>query len=110
MTCKDCVHYEKCKPLRLDFANSVNPNHTCQHFKNKADFVEVKHGEWEIKSEIHQMFDDVDEEIYVECPFCKRTFYVPFEFEDEKILEFARKSYPYCHCGAKMDGERRCEE
>ena len=41
MICKDCVHYEKCKPLRLDFADSVNPNQTCQYFKNKADFVEV---------------------------------------------------------------------
>lgn len=70
---------------------------------NKADAV--RHGEWEIKSEIYQMFDDVDEEIYVECPFCKRTFYVPFEFEDEKILEYARENYPYCHCGAKMDGK-----
>ena len=41
MTCKDCVHYEKCKSLRLDFADSVNPNHTCQYFKNKTDFVEL---------------------------------------------------------------------
>ena len=69
-----------------------------------ADVVEVKHGKWEIKSEIYQMLDDVDEEIYVECPYCKRTFYVPFEFEDEKILAYARKAYPYCNCGAKMDG------
>ena len=66
--------------------------------------MEVKHGKWEIKSEIYKMFDDVDEEIYVECPYCKRTFYVPFEFEDEKILAYARKAYPYCNCGAKMDG------
>ena len=55
-----------------------------------ADVAEVKHGEWEIKSEIHQMFDDVDEELYVECPFCHRTEYVPFEFDDKKILEYAR--------------------
>lgn len=27
------------------------------------------------------------------------------EFEDEKRLEWARKEYPYCHCGAKMDGK-----
>lgn len=69
-----------------------------------ADVVEVVHGEWEIKSEIHKMFDDVDEELYVECPFCKRTFWVPYEFEDEKILAYAREHYPYCNCGAKMDG------
>ena len=69
-----------------------------------ADVVEVKHGEWELKSEIHHFFDDVDEEFYVECSLCKRTFYVPFELEEEKMLEYARKNYPYCNCGAKMDG------
>lgn len=72
-----------------------------------ADVVEVRHGEWKIKSEIHQMFDDVDEEIYVECPFCQRTFWVCYEFEDEKILQYAREHYPYCNCGARMDGERK---
>ena len=69
-----------------------------------ADVEEVKHGEWVIKSETIQLFDDVDEELYVECPFCKRTFYVPFEFDDEKIIAYAKKHYPYCNCGAKMDG------
>jgi hypothetical protein len=36
MTCKDCVHYAVCKfvePYHLDVK--------CNHFKNKADFVEV---------------------------------------------------------------------
>ncbi len=74
------------------------------------DVVEVRHGEWEIKSEIHRMFDDVDEELYVECPFCKRTFHVPYEFEDEKVFAYARENYPYCNCGAKMDGERKEQE
>ena len=41
MTCKDCICYEKCKSNRLDFADSAEPTHICQHFKNKADFVEV---------------------------------------------------------------------
>lgn len=75
-----------------------------------ADVVEVRHGEWLLKSDIYKMLDDVDEEFYVECPFCHRTEYVPFEFEEEKMLEYAKTEYPYCHCGAKMDGERRAEE
>lgn len=75
-----------------------------------ADVVEVRHGEWEIKSRLYRMIDDFDEEIYVECPFCKRTFYVPYEFDDEKILAYARENYPYCHCGAKMDGERSTKD
>lgn len=61
-------------------------------------------GEWEIKSEIYRMFDDVDEEIYVECSLCQRRFYVPYELDDEKIFKYAREHYPYCNCGAKMKG------
>ena len=68
-----------------------------------ADVVEVKHGEWELKSETRRFLEEIDEESYVECPFCHRVYYVPFEFEDEKMLEYARKNYPYCNCGAKMD-------
>ena len=71
-----------------------------------ADVAEVKHGEWEIKSETRRFFEEIDEELYVECPFCHRGFYVPFEFEDEKILKYAKENYPYCHCGAKMDGKK----
>ncbi len=72
-----------------------------------ADVVEVVHGEWLIKSKIYQMLDDVDEEIYVECPFCQRTFYVPYELDDEKIFKYAREHYPYCNCGAKMDKNKK---
>jgi hypothetical protein len=75
-----------------------------------ADVVEVVHGEWIIKSEIHKMFDDVDEEMYVECPFCKRTYYVPQTYDEEEIIAYAREQYPFCNCGAKMDGERKEQE
>ena len=71
-----------------------------------ADVEEVKHGEWELKSEIRRFLEEVDEDFYVECPFCHRVYYVPFEFEDEKMLEYAKKNYPYCNCGAKMDGRK----
>jgi hypothetical protein len=67
-----------------------------------ADVAPVVHGEWKIKSEIHLLLDDVDEEIYVECPYCQRTFWVNYEFEDEKIIKYAREHYPYCNCGAKI--------
>ena len=49
----------------------------CSEFKNKADFVEVKHGEW----------------IGLECSVCGH------------FATYA-KDYNYCpHCGAKMKGE-----
>ena len=70
-----------------------------------ADMVEVRHGEWLLESRIYKMPDDVDEEFYVECPFCHRTFDVPFELEEEKMLTYAKEKYPYCNCGAKMDGK-----
>lgn len=41
MTCKDCVHSPVC---RLPFNKSkiqINCVEVCNHFKNKADFVEV---------------------------------------------------------------------
>lgn len=70
-----------------------------------ADVVEVRHGEWNIISEVYRMIDDVDEELFVECPFCQRRYHVPYSFDDKEIIEYAREEYPYCHCGAKMDGK-----
>ena len=98
--CSECVAYDETNP----FACEGCDQRVALFGAPSVDVAPVIHGEWNIKSETIQMLDDVDEEIYVECPFCKRTFYVPFEFEDEKILAYARKNYPYCNCGAKMDG------
>ncbi len=43
MTCKDCVHRKVCVH-KADYKFDVSEY--CPNFKNKADFVEVKHGEW----------------------------------------------------------------
>lgn len=104
MTCRDCIHYDICT-----FHITGKENEKCLHFSDKADVVEVKHGEWKLKSKIHMLFDDVDEEFYVECPFCGRTEWIPFEFEEEKMLEYAIKHFPYCHCGVRMDGKEQEE-
>ena len=59
-----------------------------------ADVVEVRHGEWIIKT------DDYDNE-YMMCSCCKDEFYPV----DEDTVDFTPN---YCQtCGAKMDGERR---
>lgn len=94
---------------KITFSDGVSIYDSIQKLPT-ADAVEVKHGEWELKSEIHTWFEEVDEEFYVECPFCHRTEWIPIEFEEEKMLEYARKHFPYCHCGAKMDGERSSNE
>ena len=70
-----------------------------------VEYAEVKHGEWKLVSETHQMFDDVDEIFFVECPFCQRREYVEFDLDIIKMFEYAREHYLYCNCGAKMDGK-----
>ena len=69
-----------------------------------ADVVEVVHGRWKLKSQIYRLFDDYDEDFFIECPLCGRTFYVPFELDEEIMLSYAKENYPYCNCGAKMMG------
>lgn len=67
-----------------------------------ADVKEVIHGEWELKSRAIRLVDDFDEDFYVECSVCHRTEEVEFEFDEEKMLAYAREHYPFCHCGADM--------
>lgn len=41
MTCRDCIHDRCCDMWAVESGLPfVNPN-TCEHFKNKADFIEV---------------------------------------------------------------------
>ena len=59
-----------------------------------ADVVEVRHGEWVIKT------DDYDNE-YMMCSCCKDEFY-PVD------ADTVDSTPNYCPtCGAKMDGERK---
>lgn len=54
MTCKDCIHHDLCfdnGTLFLNYAKGKvkeNAEIYCpfKHFKNKADYEEVKHGRW----------------------------------------------------------------
>lgn len=66
-TCEDCVHYDICEQLRpIEWCL----NKTCSRFKNKADFVEVKHGRWETRNFI--VFDS--EKVGHRCSECKTTW------------------------------------
>jgi hypothetical protein len=93
-TCKDCIHYNVCKEdlsfNNLDIDKGIFYEN-CSDFKNKADFVEVKHGEWK-PTNIPAYFGGV---IY-ECSLCGAK-----DGDHTKILG------KYCwRCGAKMDGRR----
>ena len=55
MTCKDCLYHERCHSeiaygmgsddLTGEYFTDIERR--CAGFKNKADVVEVKHGEWQ---------------------------------------------------------------
>ena len=67
-----------------------------------SDIQEVRHGEWIRKRQF----------VY-ECSLCKRIELVEGVRHDcdlkseHKIL---LSMYPYCHCGAKMDGKEKTDE
>lgn len=63
-----------------------------------ADVVEVRHGHW-----IHsvKVLDEKHSYHRFKCSLCGRVTARPFETDVEDL--------PYCHCGAKMDGERKEE-
>ena len=53
-----------------------------------ADVQKVKHGEW-----IHDSYNKT----VFRCSKCGRLI--------QSVSNNPSESYPYCHCGAKMDGE-----
>jgi len=90
VTCKDCIHFDRCKGLyrfeRLQRAVSKG----CPYFKDRSRFVELSHAEW---VEDEDMYGDP---IY-RCSNCNEHF----------VLEEGTPTdncYSYCpNCGAKMD-------
>lgn len=84
--CKDCIHYTICiakNPLvKIEY---------CYQFKNKADFVEVKHGEW-----IPVTYTYFGLKRY-ECSECKND-----EYWQKRYIEHKEKFCP--NCGADMRG------
>ena len=46
-TCYDCIHCEACSDAGDSGYSCLKEDVSkCKNFKNKADFVEVKHGKW----------------------------------------------------------------
>ena len=61
-----------------------------------ADVADVVHGQWCV-SKIRSI------ETVFYCSECKRTVTVGNDFFGEAPKSVSA-AYPYCHCGAKMDG------
>lgn len=69
-----------------DAANAVI---SLLHRQTTADVVEVKHGYWKQNSYAKRIYY---------CSVCNRHI--------EDASESPYQNFPYCHCGAKMDGEK----
>lgn len=87
--CRSCFHSYVCEQFN---EHRDGDNKKCHffndHFVPAADVVEVRHGHWQ------------------QNPYCKRIYFCSecgrhIEDGSNNPLEH----FPYCHCGAKMDGK-----
>ena len=89
-SCWDCIHCGACSDAGdSGFSCLKEDVSKCEHFKNKADYAEVKHGEWTLETD-----EEMPNPLFklVICSVCK---------------DKANGTYNFCpHCGAKMDGRR----
>ena len=97
MTCKDCVHYELCFDYtHLKYSESLPENREdiCNHFKNKADFVEVRRGEWYV--------DDFPKQgkKFIICSECRSVIDCNATYVDENEYDFC----PYCGADMRKEG------
>lgn len=96
-TCKDCLHHKSCFNMAFRCgckAEALDGAETCEDFKNKADYAEVKHAEW------------VDDGFGRGNMICSGCGQYPVDDEDGNPLSALAWWQPdYCpNCGAKMDG------
>ena len=91
MTCEQCLCGLVCSPSTLHNMYE-NKAENCPYFKNKADFIEVKHGRWidDIQTITTVAGVDYNGLVGYKCSICGRR-------EGSKE--------PYCNCGAKMDSQ-----
>lgn len=89
MTCKDCMHFLVCeKAYHLHDEQDVEKR--CKHYKNEADYAEVKHGEWIEKEEVYG-------DVYYTCSNCNNDWTTIDGTPQDNFMN-------YCpHCGAKME-------
>ena len=91
MTCKDCDRQIVCR-YYTQWANVEQiETDRCQFFKNKTDFVEVKHGKW-------LYWQPGGNNHLWKCSVCGGAIVTP--------MRFVAKHIAFCeHCGADMREE-----
>ena len=94
MTCKECLHYQVCAENGIYFTDQYIKGITitndvrslCHYFKNRTDYVKVKHGHWEKGG----VWGDTGSVAY-RCTACGETTY------DGDYFIYCPK------CGARME-------
>ena len=91
----DCLYYKVCSDFRGNICERdlyrflgyrITSDELCEHFKNKADVVEVKRGEWELHPDGSGT-----------CSCCNRTQKSVWDYDNAQN---------FCgHCGADMRGD-----
>ena len=101
MTCKDCMHYEVC--IRRQNSISLDPmkcGYKCPEFKNKADFAEVRRGEW-IKNKPNPEAMKAFHEMGIGKAMSEKSIY----FTCSCCGSWGTPTNKFCGtCGAKMEG------
>ena len=94
MTCKECYHNEVCEALyELNGVPRIFARQ-CAYFRNTADVVEVRYGEW-YTTRYATLSGGLNWYSH-SCSACDYTY--------KTVVPIG---YDYCpNCGAKMDGER----
>lgn len=94
----------------VDIDGTITVENAERHFLNlidktpTADVEEVRHGEWVLMGT--EMFMDGSYASKLCCSLCSREVGVCHEHDSDKY-SYAKVMYPYCHCGAKMDGTQK---
>ena len=89
--CEKCIHGEICADRGWMDEGDERALVECCNFKNKEDFVEVKHGEWIDRDESYW-------ETRCTCSNCNK---------DGITIDGYPVHTDYCpNCGAKMDGDK----
>jgi hypothetical protein len=87
-TCKDCLHNDVCHFTFPRFELDENEGE-CGHFKDKSQYAEVKHGEW-------------DDNIIGFCNVCLECGAIV----ERTAIKNNSGKLNYCpNCGADMRGE-----
>lgn len=97
MTCRCCIHFDACSTKgktryygRIVACDDVEER--CEFFRNKANVVEVRHGEW---------IEKWDSQHFVSsciCSVCGKGTH------RDSLMKWAKGAYCQ-NCGAKMDGK-----